>query len=101
MGGASYHHPSPSRSVSQVHSESAVSGVPCVSFGELISDCDPSGRHQPSRIPGRLGHSNWEPAHSLMEDAGSGAEIAPHLLALALPTCLSASGGGSGLSAAG
>ena len=45
--------------------------------------------------------SNWEPAHSLMEDAGSGAEIAPHLLALALPTCLSASGGGSGLSAAG
>ena len=35
--------------------------------------------------------SNWEPAHSLMEDAISGAEIAPHLLALAvacLPVCL-------------
>ena len=34
--------------------------------------------------------SNWEPAHSLMEDAGSGAEIAPCLLALAvahLPLC--------------
>ena len=28
--------------------------------------------------------SNWEPAHSLVEDAISGAEIAPHLLALAL-----------------
>ena len=35
--------------------------------------------------------SNWEPAHSLVEDAVSGAEIAPHLLALAvtcLPFCL-------------
>ena len=33
----------------------AVSGVPCVSSGELISGCDPPGRCQPSRIPGRLG----------------------------------------------
>ena len=35
--------------------------------------------------------SNWEPAHSLVEDAISGAEIAPCLLALAvthLPLCL-------------
>ena len=35
--------------------------------------------------------SNWEPAHSLVQDAISGAEIAPHLLALAvarLPLCL-------------
>ena len=35
--------------------------------------------------------SNWEPAHSLMEDAVSGAKIAPFLLALAvtsLPLCL-------------
>ena len=35
--------------------------------------------------------SNWEPAHSLVEDAVSGAKIAPHLLALAvtcLPFCL-------------
>ena len=35
--------------------------------------------------------SNWEPAHSLVEDAISGAEIAPHLSALAvahLPLCL-------------
>ena len=29
--------------------------------------------------------SNWETAHSLMEDAMSGAEIAPCLLALAVP----------------
>ena len=28
--------------------------------------------------------SNWEPAHSLVEDAVSGAEIAPRLLALAV-----------------
>ena len=35
--------------------------------------------------------SNWEPVHSLVEDAVSGAEIAPHLPALAathLPPCL-------------
>ena len=35
--------------------------------------------------------SKWEPAHSLVEDAISGAEIAPHLQALAvarLPVCL-------------
>ena len=35
--------------------------------------------------------SNWEPAHSLVEDAVSGAEIAPRHLALAvarLPLCL-------------
>ena len=35
--------------------------------------------------------SNWKPIHSLVEDAISGAEIAPCLLALAvthLPLCL-------------
>ena len=35
--------------------------------------------------------SNWEPACSLVEDAISGAKIAPHLLSLAatrLPLCL-------------
>ena len=35
--------------------------------------------------------SNWEPAHNLVEDAVSGVEIAPCLLALAvacLPLCL-------------
>ena len=38
-----------------VLSGSTVSGVPCVSSGELISGCDPPGGCQPSRIPGRLG----------------------------------------------
>ena len=37
--------------------------------------------------------SNWEPAHSLVEDAFSGAKIAPFPLRL-LPACLSASSGG-------
>ena len=32
-----------------------VSGVLCVSSGELISGCHPPGGCQPSRIPGRLG----------------------------------------------
>ena len=31
--------------------------------------------------------SNWEPAHSLVEDAVPGAEIVPHLQALAV-VCL-------------
>ena len=34
--------------------------------------------------------SNWEPAHNLVEDAVSGAKIAPFQLWL-LPACLSAS----------
>ena len=46
--------PRPSPSVSWVCSGSTISGVPCVSSGELISDCDPPGRCQPSRIAGRL-----------------------------------------------
>ena len=33
----------------------AVSGMPCVSCGELISDCDHPGECQLFRIPGRLG----------------------------------------------
>ena len=62
----------------------------CVSSGELISDRDPSGRCQ---RPGSQEDlvSNWEPAHSLVEDAVSGALIAPCFPALAvacLPLCL-------------
>ena len=49
------HLPSLSHSVSRVHRKSTVSGVPCVSSGELISECDPPGGCQPSRIPGRRG----------------------------------------------
>ena len=52
---ASYHLPGPSLTVSWVHSGSAASSVPYVSSGELISGCDPPGRCQPSRIPGRFG----------------------------------------------
>ena len=53
--GLSYCLPHPSRSVSWVRSRSTISGVLCVSSRELISGCDPPGRCQPSRIPGRLG----------------------------------------------
>ena len=90
FGGASYHLPSPRHLVSWVHHKSTVSGMPCVSFGGLISDCHHPGGCQLSRIPGRL-VSNWEPTHSLVEDAISGVKIASHLLALAaacLPLCL-------------
>ena len=60
---------SPGYLVFQVHHESTVSGVLCVSSGELISGCDP---------PGDVNHlesqedmvNNWEPAYSLVEDAG-------------------------------
>ena len=55
LDGASYHLPGPSHSVSWMCSKRAVSGVPCISSGWLISDCNPPGRYQLSRIPGRLG----------------------------------------------
>ena len=51
--------PRPSCSISWVCHESTISGVLCVSSGELISSCDdifPPGRCQPSRIPGRYGY---------------------------------------------
>ena len=41
--------------VSWVRWESIISGVPCVSSGELISGCDPPGGCQPYRISGRRG----------------------------------------------
>ena len=44
VGSASYRLPHPSCSVSWVHSRTAVSGVLCVSSGELISGCDFPGR---------------------------------------------------------
>ena len=55
FGGASYHLPSPRHLVSWVHHKSTVSGMPCVSFGGLISDCHHPGGCQLSRIPGNLG----------------------------------------------
>ena len=54
-GSGSYHLPCPSHWVSWVHSGSVVSGVLCVSSGELISGCDPPRGCQPSRIQGRRG----------------------------------------------
>ena len=86
----SYHLPSPSCMISWMRHKSAISGVPYVSSGELISGCNPSGRCQ---CPGSQEDlvSNWEPAHSLVEDAVSGALIAPCFPALAvacLPLCL-------------
>ena len=75
-GQCSYHLPGPSRSVSWVCSDSVISGVLCVSSGELMDVSCPGSQE------GLV--SNWEPAHSLVEDAISGAEIAPCLLALAV-----------------
>ena len=49
------HLPVPGRSVSWVRCKSTISGVLCVSFGELISGCSPPGRCQSSRILGRHG----------------------------------------------
>ena len=47
--------PGLSCSVFWVHHKSAISGVLCVSSGELISGCDFPGRCHLSRIPGRVG----------------------------------------------
>ena len=54
VGGASYHLSGPSCLVSWVHSRSAISGVPCVSSGDMISDCNSPGGCQLSRIQGNL-----------------------------------------------
>ena len=84
------HLPSPNPLVFQVHQESAVSGVLCISSGELISGCDPSADVNCSGSQEDL-VSNWEPARSLVEDAVSGDEFAPLPLVLAvthLPPCI-------------
>ena len=92
LGGVSYHLAGPSHSVSWVLSGSAISSGPCVSPGELISDCNPPP--EDVNHPGSQEDlvNNWELANSLVGDAVSGAEITTFQLWL-LPTCLSASGG--------
>ena len=82
-GGESFHFPGPSCSVSWVCSESDISGVLCVSSGELISGVTLLADVN------RLGSqedlvSNWEPACSLVEHAISAADFAPRLLAQAV-----------------
>ena len=69
---------------------STISVVLCISSGELFQDAILLAD---SNHPGSQEDliSNWEPAHSLVEDAISGAKIATCLLALAvahLPPCL-------------
>ena len=54
LGGASYYLRDPSPSVSWVHHKNTISGGLCVCSGELISDCNPPGGCQPSRIIGIL-----------------------------------------------
>ena len=54
LRGESYCLPCPSCSVFWVYNGRALSGVPSVSSGELISGCDPPSRCQPSRIPRSL-----------------------------------------------
>ena len=59
--------PGPSRLVSWVCCENAISGVLCVSSGELISGCDPPGSHDglhDVNCPGsqEVLVSNWAPA---------------------------------------
>ena len=84
--------PDLSHSVSWVCCDSSVSAVPCVSSGELISGCDTlADVNHPGSQEDMA--SNWESAHSLVEDTVSGSEIAavPYLPTLAvthLPLCL-------------
>ena len=55
VGSVSYNLPCPRCSVSWVCNGSTISGMPCVSSGELISGCDPLDGCQLARVPGRLG----------------------------------------------
>ena len=86
--GASYHLLGPSPSVSWVYRKSAISDVSLLGSwsltATLLADVNRPGSQEDLV-------SNWGPAHSLVEDAFSGAEIAPYLPALAvacLPLCL-------------
>ena len=83
LGGVSYHLPGPSPLVSWVRHESTTSDVPCVSSAELIFATLLVDVNCPGSQEDLV--SNWEPAHSLVEDAISGAEIAPRLPGLAVP----------------
>ena len=49
------HLSAPAARFPQVCRKSVLSGVSCVSSGELLSACDTPGRCQPYRIPGRRG----------------------------------------------
>ena len=82
VGGASHHLPSPSccspGAPREHHLRCAVSLLGSWSqAATLLAEVNHPGS-QADLV------SNWEPAHSLMEDAGSGAKIAPCLLALAV-----------------
>ena len=99
--GVFYHLHDPGHLVSWVRSENAVSGVLCVSSGELIYDCAPVNH------PGSQEDlvSNWEPAWWQVASWWSMPSLGPRLpLTFQLwlpPTCLSASSRGRGRSAAG
>ena len=68
----------------------AVSGVPCVSSGELISGCDPPGGRPLSRVPGR----KTRLATGSLQQFGRGCRLwgrdcpFPALAATRLPPCL-------------
>ena len=91
------HLPGPGCSVSWVRCDSTVSALPCVSSGKLTSGCYVLAD---VNCPGSQEDvvSIWEPAHSLVENAGLGLRLQQPLafsfwLSLA---CLSASGAGEG-----
>ena len=90
VGSVSYHLPNPSCLVFWVAAGAPISGVPCVSSGELISGCDPPGRCQPSRIPRSLGEQLGA-CSQFGRECRSGGEIAPFWLCLP-PTCFPVSG---------
>ena len=92
---AFYHLPCPSRSVSRVRRESAISGVPCVSSGELISADPPSAGGSTIQDPKK----SWLATGSLLTVWKRTLSLGQKLLiAFRLwlsPTCLPASSGGS------
>ena len=77
--GVSYHLLQPSHSVSWVAAGVPVSGMPCVSSGELTPGCDPPRECQPPRIPRSLGRQMGAYLQ-FCRGFPSGAEIAPFWL---------------------
>ena len=99
--GRSYHLCIPSPSVSWVCSKSTISGVLCVSSGELISDLQPSWWMSTVQDP----RKTWLATRSLLTVLWRMPSLGPRLpLTFWLfpsPVCLSASSGGRHQSAAG
>ena len=90
------HFSGPSHLVSRVHCKNTISGVLCVSSGELISGLDSPGSCQKFRIPGRCGQQLGACSQFVWGCQSLGMRLPLVFWLWLLHSCLSASGPGGG-----